>query len=106
NDQSRDRSRNRHTNLLRQRVGRTEFLVSILAPKGNCEPAFCPTLTRRAEAALFHERNAIQGARNPLKMLRALGSYGRSFNGVEVPTSNLAPETGAWIIGDGEKPPV
>ena len=37
---------------------------------------------------------------------RASGSYGRPLIGVAYPAINLAPETGAWIIGDGVKPPV
>ncbi len=32
-------------------------------------------------------------------------SYGRPYIGVQYPTYNLAPETGAWIIGDGESLP-
>jgi hypothetical protein len=39
-------------------------------------------------------------------MVRASGSYGRPLIGVAYPAINLAPETGAWIIGDGVKPPV
>ena len=39
-------------------------------------------------------------------MVRASGSYGRLLIGVAYPVINLAPETGAWIIGDGVKPPV
>ena len=35
-------------------------------------------------------------------MVRASGSYGRTYVGVGYPTYNLAPETGVWIIGDGE----
>ena len=38
-------------------------------------------------------------------MVRASGSYGRLLIGVAYPVINLAPETGAWIIGDGVKPP-
>ena len=39
-------------------------------------------------------------------MVRASGSYGRLLIGVAYPVINVAPETGAWIIGDGVKPPV
>jgi hypothetical protein len=40
-------------------------------------------------------------------MARASGSYGRLLIiGVAYPIINVAPETGAWIIGDGVKPPV
>ena len=39
-------------------------------------------------------------------MVRASGSYGRLLIGVVSPVINLAPGTGAWIIGAGVKPPV
>ena len=60
-------------------------------------------ITRQAEAAVFHRRNV--GQRNSVKMVRASGSYGRTYVGVGYPTYNLAPETGAWIIGEGESLP-
>jgi hypothetical protein len=59
----------------------------------------------RAEAALFHERNAVPVAKNPLRMVDASGSYGVLLVVLKYPTYNLAPETGAWIIGDGESVP-
>ena len=62
-------------------------------------------LTRQAGAALFRERNGCTGRLHSI-MVRASGSYGRPLIGVAYPVINLAPETGAWIIGDGVKPPV
>jgi hypothetical protein len=51
---------------------------------GGGSPRVVILITRQADAALFHERNAAPG-RNPLKMVGASGSYGRTYIGVEVP---------------------
>ena len=51
---------------------------------------------------MFHERNAVQVEKNPIRMWVLQEAMAVLLLVLKYPALNLVPETGAWIIGDGE----